>query len=80
MALRNRIGDRYDVFFPILILHEADSLQLLGIIGVIVYGNHGAEAVESLHKHTFFIHIGKAHRPVEHVHSLAFSPFGNGVE
>ena len=50
--------------FHILVVHfkPLECLDMLRIVGVVVDGGHGAQLVESPHKHTLGIHVGESQR------------------
>ena len=45
------------------------------VIGVVVDGNHGAYAIESLDEHAFWIKIGEAKGALYLIHATLASPF-----
>lgn len=66
-------GIRHDelvLYVLVVDLVAIESLYMLGIIGIVVDGGHGAQLVESPGKHAFRIHISKAKRTYHIVHSL----------
>ncbi len=44
-------GDGDEVFHPVDVLHVAQALQMLGVVGEVVVGEEAAAAVEALNQH-----------------------------
>ena len=75
------IGDVHLVFHVVIVFFVAtECLHVLGIIGVVVGGGHGAEMVESCCEHAFGVHIGEAERSYNLLHAVGASVVFDGAE
>lgn len=61
-------------FHPVGIFHEAQSLEVLLIVGIVVDGGLCTQLVETLNQATFGVHVGEAERSGELRHAFAFRP------
>ena len=61
-------------FHPVGIFYEAQSLEVLLIVGIVVDGGLCAQLVEALNQAPFGVHVGEAERSGDLRHAFAFRP------
>ena len=59
---------------PVLILDEAHTYHVLGVVGVVVDRGHGAELVEALDEHPLVIEVREAHGALQHLLAASACP------
>ena len=80
MLLWHLIWDEDLVLLPVLILDEAHTLHLLGVIGVVVDCGHRAELVKALDEHPCVVEVCEAHRPLKHFFASFLCPIDDGTK
>ena len=53
---------------------------MLGIVGIVVYGSHCSELVETFSEHTFGVHIGEAEWSYHLCHAVCTAVVFNGLQ
>ena len=65
---------------PVLVFCISHTFHLFRIVRILIDGRHRPDLVESLYQHSFVIHIGKSHRPLQCLHALSYRPFFYSTE
>ena len=68
------------VFHVVVVLDEAQTFKVLGIIGIVVVDIHRRNLVEALDEHALAVHVLEAHRSHQFGESLPASPVGHGLQ
>ena len=64
----------------VVLLEATQLLDVLGVVGIVVDGSHGAQLIETLDEHSLGIHIGEAQRTDHLGHAFLTSPLLYSLE
>ena len=79
--LRNGVRHWHGEHHPVVVLGKlAHLLHVFRVVSVVMVSVHRGESVESLDQHSLAIHVGKAHRADDIVHTMLASVVFYGVE
>ena len=79
MLVRDGVRNVDLIFHPVGVLREAQSFDVLRVVGIVVDGGHRTQLVEAFDQHTFSIHVGKAQRSYDMRHAAFFAPLLHGA-
>lgn len=78
--LRQLLGDGDAYRQPVHSLGISQRLHVLGIVGIVIIGGHGAQESEVAHEHALLVIVGNAQRSLDAVHTALPAPLHDLVE